>query len=272
MNESNGLRATARMIKLSGFTLVELLVVIGIIAILISILLPALSRAKDQANKTACLSNVRQLATAFMLYASDFKDKCPMGSRADNTPNADYPGDWIHYRGGIGGQGVNSSAIQPYLKLKGEMLQRVLRCPSDRPETRTNGYQYSYSMNMYFDPRPGYFPAANGQPIRLSSTKRASQKILLAEENEKTINDGLWAPGDHTSLPPTDSNWVVRWDWLSLRHDNWQKEVEPAMPNTGPLANLPNLKRRGVVVFADGHADFVERKFAHSPENLLPRF
>ena len=263
----------------AGFTLVELLVVIGIIAILISILLPALSRAKDQANKTACLSNVRQLGTAFMLYASDFKDKCPMGARSDNPGNVDLAGDWIHYRNGLAGRGIDSSAIQPYVKLKGEALKRLLRCPSDRPEVRVGGgsgafsnYQYSYSMNMYFDPRPGYFPAANGQPIRLSSTKRSSQKILLAEENEKTINDGLWAPGDHTSLPPTDSNWVVRWDWLSLRHDNWQKEAEPAMPNTGALANLPNLKRRGVVVFADGHADFVERRFAHDPQNLLPRF
>ncbi|MDB5327868.1 MAG: hypothetical protein JWM57_3437, partial [Phycisphaerales bacterium] len=65
--------------RVSGFTLVELLVVIGIIALLISILLPSLNKARESARRTACLSNLRQLGTYLQFYANDFKDQLPIG-------------------------------------------------------------------------------------------------------------------------------------------------------------------------------------------------
>jgi prepilin-type N-terminal cleavage/methylation domain-containing protein len=61
-----------------GFTLIELLVVVGIIGLLISILMPALNRAREMSNRTKCLSNLRQLAMAMLIYSDDYKGRLPI--------------------------------------------------------------------------------------------------------------------------------------------------------------------------------------------------
>lgn len=73
---------TLRKVRRSGFTLVELLVVIGIIALLVSILLPVISKAQESARRASCLSNLRQVHHAFSFYALDNKDRVPLGYRA----------------------------------------------------------------------------------------------------------------------------------------------------------------------------------------------
>jgi prepilin-type N-terminal cleavage/methylation domain-containing protein/prepilin-type processing-associated H-X9-DG protein len=69
----------ARHRRFAGFSLVELLVVIGIIAVLIALLLPSLARAREQAKRTQCLSNLRQIGIAIHGYASDHKGRIPYG-------------------------------------------------------------------------------------------------------------------------------------------------------------------------------------------------
>src|SRR5215213_2708534 len=76
-----------------GFTLVELLVVIGIIAVLISILMPALSRARDQANRVKCMSNMRSLMNAIVMYTSENKLSLPYSNWAGNPKGT--PG-WLY--------------------------------------------------------------------------------------------------------------------------------------------------------------------------------
>jgi prepilin-type N-terminal cleavage/methylation domain-containing protein len=85
-----------------AFTLVELLVVIGIIAVLVGILLPALSKVQEQSQRTKCLSNIRQLGTALRIYAAENQDVCPVGIVA--TPV--YSGSEV--------TGVNPSAMQSW--------------------------------------------------------------------------------------------------------------------------------------------------------------
>jgi prepilin-type N-terminal cleavage/methylation domain-containing protein len=62
-----------------AFTLVELLVVIGIIGVLVGILMPALAKARDSATRTACLSNLRQFGNALTMYAVQYRDRIPIG-------------------------------------------------------------------------------------------------------------------------------------------------------------------------------------------------
>src|SRR5438094_7320914 len=84
-NARYAVRDTIR--RVAAFTLVELLVVIGIIAVLISILLPTLNKARESAKRTQCLSNLRQIAVFLNMYASTFSGQVPLGYSGPSSGN-----------------------------------------------------------------------------------------------------------------------------------------------------------------------------------------
>src|SRR5258706_5565013 len=107
--------------RLTGFTLVELLVVIGIIALLIAILLPALARARESANSVKCLSNVRQLGMAFQMYTN---------ANGGAVPGPGFPGQ---PSGGVywGAPRQNQGSALAAYRDKFSSHEAVI-CPSDR--------------------------------------------------------------------------------------------------------------------------------------------
>jgi prepilin-type N-terminal cleavage/methylation domain-containing protein len=118
-----------------AFTLPELLVVIAIIAVLAALLLPALSRARQQAGAATCANNLHQLGLGFVLYCEANSDDFPApGSASVYGPQ---PEDWIWWHPG---RDINQSAIVPYISKFNPKPVSVLLTPSSKdPRAKPKG-------------------------------------------------------------------------------------------------------------------------------------
>lgn len=149
-----------------GFTLVELLVVLGLIAMLIALLLPSLTRAREQARLVACASNLRQLTFAWMMYANDHLGLLP-GAGTEAWP------DWVVRGGGADGEGaVEAGSLWRYLRQRS-----VYRCPVEPREE----YGWSYAMA---DPAGGGARDATSGWRRMSQLRSAERQMVFLEDND----------------------------------------------------------------------------------------
>src|SRR3954447_926564 len=242
-----------------AFTLVELLVVIGMIALLVALLLPVLGRARESANQVKCLSNVRQIAAALVSYANDNRGWMPGASMGQYR----QPSDWIHWQLSGPSRDLQDSALARHLARP--LTAAMLTCPSDSPELRTRNwyfptegpYRFSYSINAFLVGNPFIARGA----IKLYGVRRSSELVMVVEESEKTINDGVWVPERHDP----------DYDFIAIRHDRFARQRNPTMEvTTGTDINIENPGRRGNVAFVDGHADFAMRQYAHDPRHFNP--
>ncbi len=207
-----------------GFTLVELLVVIGIIAVLIAVLLPALNRAREHAKATVCLSNLRQLGLVFHLYALDNKGWVPHPSvEQHGTP---FIGEWwLFYFPYLMKQPMSPSVRDPY-----ELGRRlpIFDCPTtkDIPE-----FSFEKTFDYLIVSSEGTY-----QPRKLNKLK--PNTILLIEHDARYVLNYQLAPA-----PQNIAYNCLYYDF-------------PGSPYRAGYYH-----RNGInIVFPDGHAQWYARK------------
>jgi prepilin-type N-terminal cleavage/methylation domain-containing protein/prepilin-type processing-associated H-X9-DG protein len=231
----------SRQTKRAGFTLIELLVVISIIALLIGILLPALSAAQESARKVECMSNVRQLAIAVNTYTLDHADTTPDGHYNNVAGNTS---EWDTSVGAL---------LKPYLS--GDK-KAMYRCPSaaDSPDDnyRITGDQPYTGTDNDDVFKPNYFYMATAQWAQLGDSGHDFRSNVWASRNAANLKLG--------SLPVSGSELLVFLDESTSHHTHSTNIYTQDQPQ----------KHYSNFGYADGHVEGQRFRTIDGYMNALP--
>jgi prepilin-type N-terminal cleavage/methylation domain-containing protein/prepilin-type processing-associated H-X9-DG protein len=213
-----------------AFTLVELLVVIAIIAILAGLLVPAISRGKEEGRKAACISNFRQLHLAWQLYVDDNNGQMPFNQSAVSI--TDVPGDynwvagWMSPRFEPDVTWKDNTNAPLLLKGPGTISSylndpKIFKCPSDRSVAEIKGVLYprvrSVAMNSYMGMNYSLFPSGDPTSWHYQTVDQVLAHIpremgsVFIDTHEDSIASGLFLVG---------RPFFEGWDQVPASHHN----------------------------------------------------
>jgi prepilin-type N-terminal cleavage/methylation domain-containing protein/prepilin-type processing-associated H-X9-DG protein len=255
-----------------GFTLVELLVVIGIIAVLISILLPALTRARAMANATKCQSNLRQIALALNMYANENRQTLPYGEYEPPGGNGAVNTRWyllaqaiMDKRGTTWNDAYNTHSGT-------SRIRDVFQCP-DAPSSSKADYNQAVHYMVHPRLMPDIAgPFANGKafpvPYKMGQIRNTAQVAMVFDC--PLVNDGtdLWHPRWDVAVANHLDHGAAYSNKLLAGSANGENSIDMT-PMNGPTSeangdnddNTQTIRFRHYrdttanVVMADGHVE-----------------
>jgi prepilin-type N-terminal cleavage/methylation domain-containing protein/prepilin-type processing-associated H-X9-DG protein len=208
-----------------GFTLVELLVVIGIIAVLIAMLLPALNKARQQATRVSCASRLRQLGLMFQMYVQNNNGKLPFCNKDGvGTTNLSYS---------YGGD-PDMMPSKQYLGYRADKIPAgkasLCQCPA-QPDDNATYWYYGYAYNRYI------FAYAPYETLRLSAHRHPWETALLLDKGYGKVGASLgypWVGQRFTTASETNADYIA-YELAAIRHGGSGKGSNPGGLNVAYL-------------------------------------